>query len=139
MLKTEQYYELDEDIVDYFKGVERDFAFAFDVSYLYQTNTKLKQLISIKKISDNLAVVLNKEVLVTVNEDYFNAMDEDIRKILFEQEIDKIVPNLEKGTLKIVQPSLKTSAGIVKKFTYEKVERANETQRLLAESKAEQD
>ena len=139
MLKTEQYYELDEDIVDYFKGVERDFAFAFDVSYLYQTNTKLKQLISIKKISDNLAVVLNKEVLVTVNEDYFNAMDEDIRKILFEQEIDKIVPNLEKGTLKIVQPSLKTSAGIVKKFTYEKVVRADETQRLLAESKAEQD
>jgi hypothetical protein len=137
MLKTEQYFELDQDIIDYFKDLEKNFSFAIDIKYLFQTNTKLKQLISIKKIPDNFAVILNAEVLVTVNEDYFNKMDDSIRKILFEQEIDKIIPNLEKGSLKIVQPSLKTSAGIVKKFSYEKVERANETQRLLVENKME--
>jgi hypothetical protein len=137
MLKTEQYFELDQDIIDYFKDLEKNFSFAIDIKYLFQTNTKLKQLISIKKIPDNFAVILNAEVLVTVNEDYFNKMDDTIRKILFEQEIDKIIPNLEKGSLKIVQPSLKTSAGIVKKFSYEKVERANETQRLLVENKME--
>jgi hypothetical protein len=137
MLKTEQYFELDQDIIDYFKDLEKNFSFAIDIKYLFQTNTKLKQLISIKKIPDNFAVILNAEVLVTVNEDYFNKMDDSIRKILFEQEIDKIIPNLEKGSLKIVQPSLKTSAGIVKKFSYDKVERANETQRLLVENKME--
>jgi len=138
MLKTEQYYELDQDIIDYFVDIEKDFAFALDISYLYQTNTKQKQLISVKKIADNLAVVLKKEIIVTFNENYFNLMDESIKKILIEQEIDKIVPNLEKGTIKIVQPSLKTSAGIVKKHTYEKVERANETERLLNENKGEE-
>ena len=138
MLKTEQYYELDQDIIDYFVDLEKDFAFALDISYLYQTNTKQKQLITIKKVPDNYAVVLKKELVVTVNENYFNLMDDSIKKILFEQEIDKIVPNLEKGSLKIVQPSLKTSAGIVKKHTYEKVERANETQRLLNENKGEE-
>ncbi len=138
MLKTEQFYELDQDIIDFFKDLEKDFAFAIDISYLFQTNTKQKQLITIKKIPDNYAVLLKSEILVTVNENYFNLMDDNIRKVLFEQEIDKIVPNLEKGTLKIVQPSLKTSAGIVKKFTYENVERANETQRLLAENKGEE-
>jgi len=137
MLKTEQYYELDEEIVDYFKDIERAFAFAIDIPFLFQANTKQKQLITVKKISDNYAVTLKSEVLVTVNEDYFYKMDDDIRKVLFEQEIDKIVPNLEKGTIKLVQPSLKTSAGIVKKFTYESVERANEVQRLLAENKLE--
>jgi len=137
MLKTEQYYELDQDIVDYFLDLEKNFSFAIDIKYLFQTNTKQKQLISIKKIPDNYAVVLNAEILVTVNEEYFNVMDDNIRKILFEQEIDKILPNLEKGTLKIVQPSLKTSAGIVKKYSYESVERANETQRLLAQNKLE--
>jgi hypothetical protein len=138
MLKTEQYFELDQDIIDYFKELEKDFAFALDISYLFQTNTKQKQLITIKKIPDNYAVLLKSELLVTVNENYFNLMDDSIRKILFEQEIDKVIPNLEKGTIKIVQPSLKTSAGIVKKFTYENVERANETQRLLAENKGEE-
>jgi len=135
MLKTEQYYGLDEEIVDYFKELERGFAFALDIDYLFQANTKQKQLITIKKIPDNLAVLLEAELIVTVNEHYFEVMDDDIRKVLFEQEIDKIHPNLEKGTIKLVQPSLKTSAGIVKKFTYTSVERANETQRLLAENK----
>lgn len=138
MLKTEQYYELDQDIIDYFVDLEKDFAFALDIGYLYQTNTKQKQLITIKKVPDNYAVLLKKEILVTVNENYFNLMDDSARKVLFEQEIDKIVPNLEKGTLKIVQPTLKTSAGIVKKHTYESVERANETQRLLNENKGEE-
>ena len=138
MLKTEQYYELDQDIIDYFKELERDFSFALDINYLFQTNTKQKQLITVKKVADNFAVLLKSELLVTVNENYFNLMDDDIRRVLFESEIDKIVPNIEKGTLKIVQPSLKTTAGIVKKFTYVKVERANETQRLLAESKGEE-
>ena len=138
MLKTEQYYELDQDIIDYFVDLEKDFAFALDISYLYQTNTKQKQLISVKKVPDNYAVVLKKEIVITVNENYFNLMDNSIKRILFEQEIDKIVPNLEKGSLKIVQPSLKTSAGIVKKHTYEKVERANETERLLNENKGEE-
>lgn len=138
MLKTEQYYELDQDIVDFFKSIEREFAFAMDLNYTFQVNNKQKQLITLKKIPDNYAVLLNSEALVTVNEDYFNKMDDDIRKILFEQEIDKIELNLEKGTMKVVQSSLKTSTGIVKKHTYENVERANETQRLLAENKVEE-
>jgi hypothetical protein len=138
MLKTEQYYELDQDIIDYFNEIEREFAFALNIDYIFQANTKQKQLITIKKISDNLAVLLKAELIVTVNEHYFNVMDDSIRKILFEQEIDKIHPNFEKGTIKIVQPSLKTSAGIVKKFTYENVQRANEVQRLLAENKMEE-
>lgn len=138
MLKTEQFYELDEDIIDFFKNIEKDFAFPINVTYTFQTNTKLKKLVEIKKIPDNIAVLLNTEVLVTVNEDYFNKLDEEIQGILFEQEIDKIHMNLEKGTISIKQPSLKTSVGLVKKFSYEKIERAFETQRLLVESKDEQ-
>ena len=122
----------------FFKNIEKDFAFPINVTYTFQTNTKLKKLVEIKKIPDNIAVLLNTEVLVTVNEDYFNKLDEEIQGILFEQEIDKIHMNLEKGTISIKQPSLKTSVGLVKKFSYEKIERAFETQRLLVESKDEQ-
>ena len=65
--------------------------------------------------------------------------DNEIRTILFEQEIDKIHPNLDKGTIKLVQPNLKTSIGIIKRHTYESVERANETERLLVEQKGDQE
>lgn len=138
MLKTEQFFELDQDIIDFFKKIENDFAFAMSFKYTFQSNTKLKKLIEIKKLPDNIAVLLDSEVLVTVNEDYFNKLDEEINKILFEQEIDKIHLNLDKGVIKIIQPDLKTTTGLVKKFSYEKVERAYETQRLLVESKNEQ-
>jgi len=138
MLKTEQFFELDQDIIDFFKKIENDFAFAMSFKYTFQANTKLKKLIEIKKLPDNIAILLDSEVLVTVNEDYFNKLDEEINKILFEQEIDKIHINLEKGSIKIIQPGLKTTTGLVKKFSYEKVERAYETQRLLVESKNEE-
>lgn len=138
MLKTEQYYELDQDIIDFFKKVEQECAFAMDIKFVFQANEKQKSLIQIKKIPDNYAVLLNAEAIVTVNEAYFNDFDDKIRNILFEQEIDKIELNLDKGTFKIVQPSLKTSTGIVNKYTYKEVERANETERLVAQSKGEE-
>lgn len=131
MLKTEQYYELDEEIIEFFKSIEQEFVFAIDFKYIYITNNKQKKLISIKKIADHYAVLLNAEIIVTVNDKIFDKLDKEIKTILFEQELDKIIPNLEKGSFTISQPTLKTSMGIIKKHTYEQVERANEVERML--------
>jgi hypothetical protein len=138
MNKTEQYYELDKDIIDFFNNLEREFGFAMSIKYIFQTNCKQKSLIKITKLPDNYSILLNADILVTINDTYFNKFDDEIRTILFEQEIDKIQPNLDKGTIKLIQPNLKTSIGIIKRHTYESVERANETERLLSESKNEQ-
>lgn len=137
MDKTEQYYELDSEIKEFFNKTEREFGFVTNIKYIFQTNLKQKSLIKISKIADNYSLLLNADLLVTVNESYYDELDEQIRLILFEQEIDKIHINLEKGTIKLVQSNLKTSVGIVKRHTYKKVERANETERLLSESKSE--
>lgn len=137
MHKTDQYYELDKEIIDFYKEIEADFAFAMNIKYIFQANSKQKSLIKISKLADNYAVLLNADLLVTVNDMYYTKFDDEIRTILFEQEIDKIHPNLDKGTIKLVQPNLKTSVGIIKRHTYESVERANETERLLVEQKGE--
>jgi predicted transcriptional regulator len=137
MHKTEQYYELDKEIVDFYREVEAEFAFAMNIKYIFQANAKQKSLIKISKLADNYAVLLNADLLVTVNDTYFGKFDDEIKTILFEQEIDKVHPNLDKGTIKLVQPSLKTSVGIVKRHTYASVERANETERLLVEQKGD--
>lgn len=138
MQKTEQYYELDKEIIDFFNEKEREFGFAMNIKYIFQANCKQKSLIKINKLADNYAILLNADMLVTVNDMYFDKFDEEIQSILFEQEIDKIQVNLDKGTFKLVQPNLKTSIGIIKRHTYESVERANETERLLSESKGEE-
>jgi len=138
MQKTDQYYELDKEIVDFFNEVEREFAFAMTIKYIFQANSKQKSLVKIQKLADNYSVLLNADVLVTFNDSYFDKFDEEIRTILLEQEIDKIQVNLDKGTFKLIQPNLKTSIGIIKRHTYASVERANETERLLSESKSEQ-
>jgi hypothetical protein len=137
MYKTDQYYDLDNEIIDFFREKENEFAFAMSIKYIFQANTKQKSLIKISKLADNFSVKLNADILVTINDKYFDKFDEEIKTILFEQELDKIQVNLEKGTIKIVQPSLKTSIGIIKRHSYESVERANETERLLTESKGE--
>lgn len=139
MQKTDQYYELDENIVDFFKEVEKEFAFAMNIKYIYQANSKQKSLIKINKLPDNYSILLNADILVTVNDTYYDKFDDEIRTILFEQEIDKIQANLDKGTIKLIQPNLKTSIGIIKRHSYESVERANETERLYSENKKEQE
>ena len=99
MLKTEQYYELDDDVIDFFKKIEQEFVFAIDFNYTFQCNSKQKKLIQIKKIPDNYAVLLNSDILVTINENVFEKLDDEIRTILFEQEIDKIGVNPTNGKL----------------------------------------
>jgi hypothetical protein len=139
MLKTEQYYELDEEIIAFFKKIELEFSFAVNLKYIFQANNKQKKLIVIKGIPNNYAVLLDSEVLVSVNDEFFYKFDEEIRTILIEQELDKIHINFETGAFKVSQPTLKTSVGIIKKHTYESIERANETERLLVESKKDKD
>jgi len=139
MLKTEQYYDLDTEIIDLVEERIKEFAFAMDLKFIYQTNNKLKQLIQVKKLPDNYAVLLSAEIIVIVNDDYFDKVDDDIRLILIDQELDKIEMNFQKETFRITQPGLKTSFGIVQKFSYERVERAVEAVRLLVENKQDQD
>lgn len=113
-----------EDVVDYFKKIEGDFAFAMNLNYSFLSYPKQKKLIKIVKIPDNYSVLTNSDLLVVINEDYFYNFDDNTKKILFEQEIDKIEINFDKGIVKIGKPSVNTSFGIIKKYTIEKIEDA---------------
>ena len=127
---NEAFYELDEDIVKYFNEIENDFGFSVNLKYIFQANSKQKVLIKLIKLPDHYGQLLKADILVSINEEFFNTFDDSTKEILFMQEIDKIEINLEKSTIKIGQPSLKTSMGIVKRFSYESVEKAIEVERL---------
>ena len=131
--------KLESDIVEFFEDRLKNFNIPIDIGFEFQSNSKQKsQLIKLTKIPDQYSVLLNKDILVQVNEEYFDAFDEDAKKILFDQEIDKINFNLEKGTFKIGKSNIVTSQGIVEKYTYEQVQRALEIERLYEEQKKDQ-
>lgn len=134
-MAKEQYESLSDDIITYFKNIESSFAMPMDVKFTFVANSKQKKLINITKISDTFSYLLDSDILVVFNEDYFDNFDEQTKQILIEQEIDKIEFDLEKGTIRIKQPEINTSTGIIEKFTLKLVENANRLQKEYEKQK----
>lgn len=120
------FHELADYIQDFFEKMKMELNLPVDIKYAYQAYNKQNTLITIKKIPDNLAILVKADLLVTFNEDYFDAFNDEPKSILIDQELAKIEFNMEKGTLKIVKPDLMTSSSIIKKYSLESVERANQ-------------
>jgi hypothetical protein len=129
----ETYYEVDSTTEELFMDIFNRKSFPMNIKFLFQGNTKQKQLVKVSKISDQYAFALGKELLISVNEDLLNVFDDDSITILIEQEIDKIHINMESGKIKLVSTDLNTFSSIVNKWGVEKVARANGTQELYAD------
>jgi hypothetical protein len=123
-MSKENYFMTSDDIISYFKSVEDEFAFPLNLDYSFISSDKQKKLVKIIKIPDTYSILTNTDLLVIINEEYFYNFDDMSKRILFEQEIDRIEVNFEKGTIKIGKPSVSTSFGIIKKFKIENIENA---------------
>jgi len=88
-------------------------------------------------LADQYAFLLNKELLVSVNEDLFNVFDEESISILIEQEIDKISIETESGKIKMIKPDLSTFSALITKYGVEKVAKANQVEELYQQQKAD--
>jgi len=136
--KEEVYMELEDDIIEFFNERLENYSHPVDIKFYFQKNIKLKQLIKMSKIPDQYSVILGKEILIQVNPEYFDSFstDEDnINAILFDQCIDLLNVNPNDGTYKIGKTNFKASTGIIEKFTYDKVQKAIEMERLYEEQK----
>lgn len=135
----ETYYEVDSTTEELFMDIFNRKSFPMNIKFLFQGNSKQKQLVKVSKISDQYAFALGKELLISVNEDLLNVFDDDSITILIEQEIDKININMESGKIKLVGTDLNTFSSIVNKWGVEKVARANGTQDLYSQQKEDMD
>lgn len=135
-MAKEQYEALSDSVIEYFKGIESSFAMPMDIKFTFVANSKQKKLIKISKIADTYAYLLDSDLLVTFNEDYFENFDDNSKQILVEQEIDRIEFDLEKGTISITsEPEIHTSSGIIEKFSLKSVENANKLQKEYEKQK----
>ena len=129
----ETYYDVDSTTEELFIDIFNRKSFPMNIKFLFQGNSKQKQLLKVSKISDQYAFALGKELLISFNEDLLNVFDDDSITILIEQEIDKININMESGKIKLVGTDLNTFSSIVNKWGVEKVARANKVEELFVE------
>lgn len=136
---SEKYKEASNDVVEFFEGRMDTFVFSFDIKFICLCDNKQKQLVKLTKIPEQYAILLKKDLLVTINEEYFDAFsteDEEVLNILFDKEIDKIETNADKGTFKINNnASFSANIGFIEKYSYEKVKRSIEIEQLFEEQK----
>jgi len=122
-MAKEDFERLEQDIVDYIKSIERNFNIPIDITFKYVANHKLKQLIKFTKIPDLYGneTLLNGDIIVVVNDEYYDNFDDDTKKILIEKEFDRIDFNFEKGTIKVSNPKININNGFVEKHGWDKI------------------
>jgi hypothetical protein len=132
-----KFYEVSEDAIQIFEDVFSNKSFPIKVDFQFIGAEKQKQLIKISKLPEQYSFLLNKELLVTINEDLLNVFDDESIKILIEQELDKVSIDIDSGKIKMIRPDLTTFSSIINKYGIEKVSRANQVEELYHQQKAD--
>lgn len=132
----QRYYDLGDDTIEKTNELISKFVNSpVRLDYAFIGDNKLKKLIKIKKIADDIQHISKKQVLVTINESLWDALshEEDIIELLVREEFHTLVVNAESGKIKIERPTFSTSNGIIEKYTYENVKRAKDIEKLTLE------
>jgi hypothetical protein len=132
-----KFYKISDDTISKFKRVFTKKSFPFNVGFEFVGCENQKNLIKINKLSDQISFLVEKELLVQINEDLINVFDEESIDILIEQEIDKISVNMDTGKIKMVKPDLNTFSSLINKYGIEKIAKANKVEELYAQQKSD--
>lgn len=125
-----KFYEISESSKDSFFSVFNKKTFPLNVGFQFIGNEKQKNLIKISKLADQYAFLLEKELMVSINENLIDKFDQESINILMEQEIDKISIDLDSGKIKMIKTDLNTFSSLINKYGVDKVARANQVEEL---------
>ena len=85
-----KFYEVSQDTQDTFFKVFNKKSFPLAIKFQFVGCENQKTLMKISKLPDQYCFLLEKELMVQVNEDLMSVFDEESITILIEQEIDKV-------------------------------------------------
>ena len=125
-----KFYQASDDAKEKFFEVFTKKSFPVNVKFQFIGSEKQKTLIKISKLPDQYSFILDQELLVSINEALLDVFDDESVTILIEQEIDKIMIEVESGKIKLIKPDLSTFSALVTKYGIKKIARANQVQDL---------
>jgi len=134
-MNEEKFYELSNDAINAFKKIYNLKSFPINIGFKFVGTSKQKQLIKMKKLTDDLQYIIGKDIIVYINEDVYEKFDEESKKILIEQELDRFYIDSKTGKIKTNKTDLNTFSGIVNKYGINKVAKANEIEDLYNKQK----
>ena len=132
-----KFYEVSQDTIDTFFKVFNKKTFPMSVNFQFIGCENQKALIKISKLPDQYVFLMNKELIVIMNEDLFSVFDEVSITILIEQEIDKISIDGQTGKIKMIKPDLTTFSSLISKYGVDKVAKANQIEELYNQQVAD--
>ena len=130
-----KFYEVSSDAVDRFSEIFNKKSFPLAIKFQFIGSESQKTLIKISKLTDQYVFLLEKELLVTINEDLMSVFDDESITILIEQEIDKVSIDIQSGKIKMVKQNLNTFSSLITKYGIDKVTKANSVENLYQEQK----
>lgn len=134
-----KFYEVSSDTVDRFNEIFNKKSFPLAIKFQFIGSESQKTVIKISKLPDQYVFLLEKELLVTINEDIMSVFDDESITILIEQEIDKVSIDVQSGKIKMVKPNLNTFSSLITKYGVEKVTRANGIEELYNQQKLDKE
>jgi hypothetical protein len=132
-----KFYEVSQDTIDTFFKVFNKKTFPMSVNFQFIGCENQKTLIKIAKLPDQYSFLLNKELMVQINEDLLSVFDDVSITILMEQEIDKISIDGQSGKIKMIKPDLTTFSSLISKYGVDKVAKANQIEELYNQQVAD--
>lgn len=95
------------------------------------TDNKQKDIYKVVKANDLVRYMTNNDVVIILNENIFDQLPEDQKKIIAEEAIASISFDFENDKLALAKPDLTTFSGIISKYSLEKYLETKELIRLL--------
>lgn len=124
-----KFSEISEDVSKYFFNIfDKQTTLGHYVTVKLLNNDQLKHLIEVKKFTEPVAYLLNKEILISINEKVFDLLEDKQRELLILEALQSIEYDSEKDQLKLATPDVQTYSPIIKKYT---IDTYLETQEIL--------
>lgn len=129
----ERYYDLGSDTIEKINELSSKFVSSpVKIDVMYVGDNKLKKLIKVAKVRDDLQHITKKQILITINESLWDSIshEDEVIEILVREELNAIQVNNETGKIKMGKPTFNSSNSIIDKYSFEAVRRAKELETL---------
>jgi hypothetical protein len=127
--ESQRFYEVSDETCNRFLDIYNTKSFMYEVKFQFIGDSKLKNVIEVKKIAKEYEYLTGAQVLVKINEELMVERDEDnIIEILFTEQIDRIV-STDKG-VKLQKFMFNSNPALIEKYGIDALLRANLIQTL---------
>lgn len=112
-----KYFEIDSENEALFNEVLDSTTISKGLGIVVFGNNKAKQIVEVKKFNELVEKVSEGVSLaVIINEEIFNGLDDDMKKMVFDEALSSVVTNFETDVTSIEKPDFVTSTGMLKKY-----------------------